>query len=176
MRKKTKDMKAYQRNYRLKCLEQDKLKKIKKCLYCGNFISRYKKFCNAGHSIKYRYENNLIDKKEITKKARIVHKEKVKQNFGTDKQKKHIDYSGYIVICIPNKHIREHIYVFEREYGKIPKGFVVHHKNFNKQDNRIENLQLMSSKEHKVLHSKINYPKGSFFGINKFQSEFKCVK
>ncbi len=38
--------------------------------------------------------------------------------------------------------------------GKIWKGYVVHHKNGNKQDNRMSNLQVMSRSQHSKLHAK----------------------
>lgn len=34
--------------------------------------------------------------------------------------------------------------------------FVVHHKNFDRLDNRVENLEIMSKKEHQSYHSKLN--------------------
>jgi hypothetical protein len=46
-----------------------------------------------------------------------------------------------------------HNIIWEREYGTIPKGYQVHHKNGIKSDNRIENLELLSALEHKRLHS-----------------------
>lgn len=41
-----------------------------------------------------------------------------------------------------------HRLLFESFYGKIPDGFVVHHKNGVKTDNCILNLQLMRKKDH----------------------------
>lgn len=45
-----------------------------------------------------------------------------------------------------------HKMVYEFYNGPIPKGYVVHHKNEKKHDNSIDNLMLMSAKEHRILH------------------------
>ena len=45
--------------------------------------------------------------------------------------------------------------VWEFYNGKIPRGYVIHHKDLNPENNSIENLQLMSQVEHKKLHNKI---------------------
>ena len=52
--------------------------------------------------------------------------------------------------------IFEHRKVWEDNYGIIPKGFLIHHKNCDKKDNKITNLQLVSIKEHVEIHKKIN--------------------
>ena len=44
--------------------------------------------------------------------------------------------------------IRVHIAVCEAFIGEIPKGYQVHHKNGNKQDNRVCNLEILSPREH----------------------------
>lgn len=47
-----------------------------------------------------------------------------------------------------------HRMVWEYYNGKIPEGYVIHHKDENKLNNSIDNLQLLTRKEHKILHMK----------------------
>ena len=49
---------------------------------------------------------------------------------------------------------RLHRVIFEDFYGEIPKGYVIHHKDGDKLNNCIMNLQLLSDSEHKSLHHK----------------------
>lgn len=47
----------------------------------------------------------------------------------------------------------QHSVVYWQHYNKVAeKGFVIHHKNHNKHDNRIENLELTSSTTHGKEH------------------------
>jgi len=52
------------------------------------------------------------------------------------------------------KNCQLHRLIWEEHYGKIPKGYIVHHINGNKHDNRIENLTCISHKEHNMIHAK----------------------
>ena len=47
-----------------------------------------------------------------------------------------------------------HIWIMAN--GSIPKDMMIHHINNNKQDDRLENLQLVSREEHGKLHKEIN--------------------
>lgn len=46
-----------------------------------------------------------------------------------------------------------HRYKYEIEHNcVIPKGMVIHHKNFDKLDNDIDNLQIMTRAKHNKIH------------------------
>lgn len=51
-------------------------------------------------------------------------------------------------------HKRLHVYVWEYHNGKIPSGHHVHHKDFDKANNEITNLELLTARQHMSLHGK----------------------
>lgn len=50
-----------------------------------------------------------------------------------------------------------HRYKFEKKYGAILPGFSVHHIDGNKRNNKINNLMLVSHKEHVLIHRKMKF-------------------
>ena len=64
-------------------------------------------------------------------------------NFNGYKTFKH---NGY------NKLVHRHVY--EKNNGNIPNGYVIHHINHNKLDNRPQNLRAMTRSEHSQHHNK----------------------
>jgi len=62
---------------------------------------------------------------------------------------------GRKMIRINGKYIYEYTYIMEQHIGrKLTKGEVIHHINGNVNDNKIDNLQLMTVSEHMKLHAK----------------------
>jgi hypothetical protein len=101
-------------------------------------------------------------KKHMAKKLCSMHYQRLKQN-GDPKVLGHASpgsgfktSTGYWAFekTINGKRIvtLEHRKVWQEFNGQIPDGVIVHHKNENKLDNRIENLQLITKSEHNTLH------------------------
>lgn len=63
-----------------------------------------------------------------------------------------IDSLGYMTANINNDTIRLHRYLYEKYIGKIPDGYYVHHKDFNKLNNDISNLICVTPSEHSLIH------------------------
>lgn len=76
-------------------------------------------------------------------------------------------YNGYKVymdgeypaVFKNGKNYHLHKLVWEDYYGEIPNGYVIHHKDENKLNWDIENLELLSRKDHLAKHRKSHRPK-----------------
>ena len=64
-----------------------------------------------------------------------------------------IDRKGYRRISVNNKLVREHILVWRHFKGDIPKGMEIHHRDGDKLNNEIDNLELIDSLSHRHLHA-----------------------
>lgn len=79
------------------------------------------------------------------------------------------DEAGYMLVKTPGHprasqsgdYVGEHILVMEKYLGRYliwhgpgdERSEIIHHKNRNKQDNRIDNLQVVNFREHMEIHS-----------------------
>lgn len=75
----------------------------------------------------------------------IEHQEHFGRKFYQDKKK------GYW-ISTDYPRIRAHRWIWINVHGQIPKGYHIHHKNEDKSDNNIENLELIERSRHLKLH------------------------
>lgn len=87
-------------------------------------------------------------------------KETIQTKFG----KAYIDSDGYYRVNNRNNtSVMLHRLIFEDFYGiRIPKGYIIHHKNENKLDNCILNLQLLKRSTHQSYHN--TKEKNSMYG------------
>lgn len=152
------------------------LRRIEKtCPRCGKQFTRYfsqpKKFCSKECTYENMHENTL---RELTKICEICGKVFVKCRkdipgrfcstscSGIASRKSIIRRSGYIYVympehpCCKNKqgYYPEHRIIMEKQLGRyLDAHETPHHINHIRNDNRPENLALMTDKKHKQLHA-----------------------
>ena len=60
--------------------------------------------------------------------------------------------NNYPTVCINRKRYYVHILIGELIYGRIRKGYVIHHKDKNKLNAMSDNLELMTNRKHIKFH------------------------
>jgi hypothetical protein len=119
----------------------------KNCIDCGKVIKGY--FAKRCHSCeqKFRWAN--------TKCPQLIRTGEKHHNWKGGKMMR----SGYVMLLRPDHpranrdgYVLEHILVWEQAHGKpLPKGWIVHHLNGIKNDNRPQNLPAMPNKKHYLV-------------------------
>lgn len=139
-----------------------------KTFYVPNYRKDTAKFCSYGCGGKYRYEND--------RSIQVAFKHDYNgSNHPQWKGGRTINTQGYVLIYSPNHPykdlrncVRQHRLVMEKHLGRyLLPNETVHHKNGNKQDNRLKNLQLLTKSEHDILHGKLYSEKAKARRIQK---------
>jgi HNH endonuclease len=65
-----------------------------------------------------------------------------------------IDKFGYRILWKNNRLIPEHRWLWEQANGPIPEGLILHHRDGNKVNNDLSNLELMSRGKHTRHHKR----------------------
>lgn len=152
-----------------KCFADDKrITETIKCEFCGATKTRKKRsdsksrFCSTRCAIKSAGA-------ELLKTRDFAGKNNPAWKNGKTKMA-----SGHMAINKNGGKILEHRHIMEQHLGrKLTKTEVVHHKNGIKDDNRIENLEVMTQSEHTKLHINKGDIKIDYWTGRQFSKEHK---
>ena len=61
--------------------------------------------------------------------------------------------NGYMLVQTSGGFVYEHRHIWEQSNGPVPSGYVIHHKDGNKTNNIISNLELLSKRKHDSISS-----------------------
>ncbi len=127
------------------------------CDWCGKegqTINPLKRFCN-------RQCQGMAFRKSSKNKPKIVRKHRPRLPSSSplwdEAARTHV--LGYIILIAKDAEgVRyqrgEHIIMWERGHGKeLPEGWVIHHVNEKRHDNRLENLLAMPRGDHMIFHN-----------------------
>ena len=130
------------------------------CAICGKETKIFP--CRLGKikCCSWECRNKFISKT----KTEIYHKNTIRSHYIQDRcVLNDVTYDGYKVyidgkyptIYLNNKNCHLHRYVWEQVNGPIPKNMIIHHKDFNRGNWSLDNLELLTRAEHMKRH-KIN--------------------
>lgn len=169
----------------------------KKCLHCHTEINKdsfkcswtYKraKFCNNNCYQLYHQAKNIENKCEFCGKIYIIRGSIGSKRFCSKECRykksrkignKYIDKSGYVKIKTENGYVSEHRLVMSNYLNReLEPNEHIHHKDGNKTNNNLENLELFkSNSEHIVHHAKLYKERKEPLPFNKPESIQKRVK
>lgn len=98
-------------------------------------------------------------------------------------RKRHVTPGGYVRVYVPGHPVAnadgyalEHRYVMHEAGFDLPSGIHVHHVNGDRQDNRLENLQVKAESDHHRDHVRDAASVENQFGVFALRGTYECEK
>jgi hypothetical protein len=103
--------------------------------------------------MKREYASGQRDPRKITEAAHEAVRRKSREAYEAGVINRRVSKRGYVMRYVPmSGWVNEHRWVYEQARGPIPDGMHVHHKDGDRFNNAIENLDLVSPSDHARLH------------------------
>lgn len=87
----------------------------------------------------------------------------------------HVTRKGYLRKWLDGRMQLAHRVEWELHRGPVPDGMQIHHRNGDKQDNRIENLEILDAITHKRLHEGCQLRGGTWWKLCPKCGEWKPI-
>ena len=86
----------------------------------------------------------------------------------------HLNEHGYLMVKFKGKLCRQHRVIWEMHHGPIPDDLTIDHINGVKDDNRIENLRLLTHERNSQLGARRRISKDLPYGVFKAKNRFRA--
>ena len=63
--------------------------------------------------------------------------------------------NGYMLLKVGGRNVYQHREVWERHNGSIPSGCYIHHRDGNRKNNELANLELVTPAAHRQMHNAV---------------------
>ena len=104
-------------------------------------------------------------------RRKYKNKDEYKQLKGSKSENCYNFIGGSKYKSLPNK-VYIHKFVAENFIGEIPKGYVVHHIDEDKHNNHVNNLKILSHKEHNKIHRTSTKPKLTIAEVRTIRKQY----